>query len=123
MKKFRTKIHLFQILVFILIGVIIVGGVLAFGYTSFNDHTYTVTVTDKERVYQKDSSKYLIFTKDKDNNERVFEDTDNVLRFKFNSSDLFGELKQNKTYNIKVVGYRIPILSWYENIISIEESK
>ena len=91
-----------------------------FAATSFNDTEYTVTVTDKERVVGNASSYYLIFTEDQNGEVLVFENTDNIFRGKFDSSNIQGELKIGSTYNITVVGYRIPFLSMYQNIIEIE---
>ena len=93
---------------------------------SFNDTEYTVTVTDKERVVKissdesNSSSKYLVFTEDAQGETIVFENTDNIFRGKFNSSTFQGQLKIGNTYRITVVGYRVPFLSMYQNIIAIE---
>lgn len=87
--------------------------------TSFNDTEYTVTVTDKERVVEGESSYYLVFTEDKNGKILVFENEDNVLRGKFDSSNVQGELKIGYTYDIVVVGYRVPFLSMYQNIIEV----
>lgn len=90
-----------------------------------NDHKYTVTITDKERVTtqsDKDniSSKYLIYGEDKNGKTYVFEDTDTLFRWKFNSSDVYGTLKEGKTYELTVIGFRIHILNWYENIVDFK---
>ena len=66
---------------------------LAGGYALFvksTEETVTITVTDKERITEKDSdggtsSKYLIFT-----DSETFENTDSTLFWKFNSSDVYG---------------------------------
>jgi hypothetical protein len=105
-------------LVFVVIIVGIIGLTVA---TSFNDHKFTITVTDKERVNSDDSSKYLIFGDSKTEEGLVFENTDALLRGKFNSSNIYSKLKVGNTYEITVVGYRVPFLSWYENIIDIQE--
>lgn len=78
----------------------------------------TFTVAKAERVIYGRSSKYLIFTKDE-----TFENTDSIAYFKFNSSDLYGQINKGKTYKAKVAGVRIPFLSWYRNIIRIQESQ
>jgi hypothetical protein len=78
-------------------------------------------VTDKDRIYDKDNSRYIVFTEDENGNVRVFENTDNLLRLKFSSSDLQGSISVGKTYTFTVVGVRVPILSMYENILKIEE--
>lgn len=45
--------------------------------TSFNDHTYTITVTEKERVTYAESSKYLIYSTTSDGETKVFEKKEN----------------------------------------------
>lgn len=90
-------------------------------FTSFNDHEYTVTITDKERVSDDDTSKYLVFAEGDNGDSLVFENTDNWFRFKFSSSNLQGEIKEQETYKITVIGYRFPLNSSYENIIKIEK--
>ena len=94
---------------------------------SFNDTDYTITVTDKERIYtgsgDTSSSKYLVFGEDNNGNAFVFENTDCLLRGKWDSSNIQGQLKEGNTYKITVVGYRVPFFSWYQNIIKIEEIK
>ena len=107
----------FVLVVFLIIGVIIFSA-----SASYNEHTYTVTITDKERVYDKDSSKYLVFGEDVETGEtRVFQNTDSFFRGKFDSSNVYGSLKEGETYTITVVGYRIPLFSWYENIVKYEK--
>ncbi len=92
---------------------------------NFNDHSYIITVTDKERVVsgsgENTSSKYLIFGDTPDGTPVVFENTDTFLRFKFNSSNIQGSLKEGHTYKITVVGIRVPLMSMYETILKVEE--
>lgn len=74
-----------------------------------------ITVVKTERVSNKESSRYLIFTENE-----TFENTDSWMFLKFDSSDLYGQLKTDSTYNVKVAGWRIKMLSSYRNIISIQ---
>ena len=111
----------------IMIAVILV---LSIGYEaifSFNDTEYTITVTDKERIYKgsgdTSSSKYLVFGDDDNGNSLVFENTDCFIRGKWNSSNIQGQLKEGNTYKVTVVGYRVSFFSMYQNIIKIEEIK
>ena len=104
--------------------------VLSIGYEaifSFNDTEYTITVTDKERIYEgsgdTSSSKYLVFGDDDNGNSLVFENTDCFIRGKWNSSNIQGQLKEGNTYKVTVVGYRVSFFSMYQNIIKIEEVK
>lgn len=87
----------------------------------FNTETYVVTITDKERVNKGDSSKYLVYADSEDGESLVFENTDSLFHGKFNSSNVQGKLKEGKTYELTVVGFRIPILSSYQNIVNVEE--
>jgi hypothetical protein len=79
------------------------------------DTVTNVVVTDKERITtgsgDATSSKYLIFTPNE-----VFENTDSILMFKFNSSDVYGSIQRGQTCTFEVVGWRVPFLSWYRNI-------
>ncbi len=76
-----------------------------------------ITVEEKERVCSSDNEcKYLIFT-----NKGVFENTDSYLQFKFDSSDVYGALKPESTYKVKINGLRVPFLSMYKNILNVEE--
>lgn len=93
-----------------------------------NDHKYTVTITDKERVITQvaegqTDSKYLIYGEDKNGKTYVFEDTDTLFRWKFNSSDVYGALKEGETYELTVIGFRVHIFNWYENIIDFKVVK
>lgn len=110
--------------------VIVLAIVFSVKVFSFNDAEYTVTITDKDRITEssKDSggnrntsSKYLVFGDDENGNSLVFENTDCFIRLKFNSSNVQGQLKEGHTYKITVIGYRVPFLSWYQNIIKLEE--
>lgn len=83
--------------------------------TTFNDHCVVATVVDKTVKIEKDSSYYLIFT-----DCGVFKNADEVLRWKFNSSDFYAKIRVGTTYKFTLVGYRIPFFSLYENIIKAE---
>lgn len=77
-----------------------------------------IMVKDKERVVYNNGSKYLVWTENE-----VFKNTDQLLKWKFNSSDLQGKLEKGKAYRCKVYGWRISILSKYRNLISCEDKK
>lgn len=94
----------------------IAGSIVFRALPLLTQETVSVTVTEKERIRDGDNDKYLIWTEDE-----VFENTDEFLLGKFNSSDIYGNLKENETYECKVYGWRIPLFSTYRNIISCEE--
>lgn len=74
-------------------------------------------VTDKERIVDRsgDDSRYLVHGEDE-----TFENVDSILFLKWNSTDVQRELRKGETYEVRVVGWRIRILSTYRNIINIE---
>lgn len=94
-----------------ILGILLV--VLLCAYPLFTQADVSVTVKDKERITQGKSSRYLVWSEEGE----VYENTDYLLLGKFNSSDLYGELEEGKTYECHVAGLRIPILSKYRNLI------
>jgi hypothetical protein len=116
----------FSIILAVILGIVCIIGIIGYNVAfTFNDTQYTVTVTDKERIVEgsgeNTSSKYLVFCDDENGESLVFENTDELLRGKFNSSNIQGKLKEGNTYEITVVGYRVPFLSMYQNIIEVKE--
>ena len=83
-------------------------------YSYGTKETMTCNVKNKERVFTKDRSKYIIFCENE-----VLEDTDTLWYLKFNSSDVYNDLDIGKEYKLDVYGWRIPVLSAYRNIIRI----
>ena len=112
----------FIIGIFIALAVVVaVGGIIYSIAANYNEQTYVATVTDKDVRNYNNSSKYLVFTKTEDEETRVFSVEDSLLRFRWNSSDVYGEIEVGKTYQFTTVGFRFEILSMYENIIDFEE--
>lgn len=108
--------------VYSLAAMTVVAGI--FGAVSYGVHTSTqdvviATVLDKERVtnsYGKDAqSKFLVFT-----DVETFENTDSIWALKWNSSDIYGRIERNATCRFEVVGFRVPFLSMYRNILSAD---
>ena len=122
-RKKNTRIFF----VVVMIAIMLVSLIAQEAIFNFNDTEYTITVTDKERIYtgsgNSSSSKYLVFGDDQNGNSLVFENTDCFIRGKWDSSNIQGQLKEGNVYKITVIGYRVPFLSWYQNIIKIEEVK
>lgn len=81
----------------------------------------TLTVDSKwvKGVYG--SQKYLVSGKNSNGEEVVYEVTDNLFALRFNSSDIYAEIKEGNTYKMTVGGYRVQLFSWYPNIYSIEK--
>lgn len=94
------------------------GGCAVLAYDALNPESdVTFTVSGKERVCdggKNGSCKYLIYT-----DHGTYENTDSLLKGKFNSSDMYGSICVGTKYTAHVRGVRAPFLSWYKNIIEI----
>ena len=77
----------------------------------------TITVDDKWTKYKAGQDKYLI----SDTDGNVYEIGDSALFLKFDASGRYAKIDTGKTYNVKIVGWRIPIISSYQNIIELTE--
>lgn len=82
----------------------------------FCEDIVQVKVNEKAVSIRSDESVYLIMT-----DREVFENTDDLLIAKFNSSDVYASIKVGKKYKMVVYGFRIPFLSMYRNIRSVDE--
>lgn len=109
------------------VGLGVLGAVIAVGmvtlfagsavYQYGNVHNVTFKVNDKVSHQSGNSSTYLIYT-----DKGVYSDSDSVLHGKFNSSDVYGQLQRGHTYDCKVHGHRVHVMSWYENILSCKNA-
>ena len=114
----------YKLMAVIMAVVVLIVAIFCSMFTSFNDHTYIATVTDKERIVENNdgvvNSYYLIFCKDEHGNYYEFKNEDILIRGKFNSSSVYNQLEVGETYKFTVVGFRVVLFSWYENIIKFE---
>lgn len=77
-------------------------------------HSFNTVVLDKKIIYVDDKSTYLIITQ-----HGVFQNTDSLLKGKFNSVYLNNKLKIGSSYNLTVVGFQIPLFDIHPNIIRV----
>ncbi|RJQ20006.1 MAG: DUF1523 family protein [Nitrospiraceae bacterium] len=98
-------------------GIVLVIAAAGF-YSYFIADTVETVINDTEVKRYNGNDTYLVFT-----DYGVLQNTDARYRFKFNSSDIQNtciRLKGKKA-EIKKYGWRIRPLSWYENIVAVEE--
>lgn len=89
--------------------------------------TQTITISDKgikvDAVANDNSAgtlaSYLIYTK----SGEVFTNKNSLWYNKWRSDELQGKLKIGKTYRVKTVGFRVPVLGMHKNILSAVEVK
>lgn len=90
---------------------------ITLGFTA-NQETNTCLLSGTEVKNTSETSTYLLFCENGD----VYSNVDNIFFGKFNSSNIQASLKVGKTYELKTQGWRIPFLSMYKNVISVEEN-
>lgn len=115
-KKIKNIITTFTIVIAL---VCVIGGFICFPYLTCSKDIVTINKTEVKR--NKTSDKYLIFATNSEGEKIVLENTDSIAFFKFNSSDIQGDIEIGETYKIKTSGIRMPFLSMYKNIIDIEK--
>ena len=120
-KGYVDKAGVLYIGTFIILVLVILGLIILNIAGLFNQNYYTVTVTDKGIKRSGGSDRYLIYTTLENGNIETFENTDNFFYGKFNSSNIYADLIVGGKYKIKVIGFRIPFLSRYQNIIEYEK--
>ncbi len=102
----------------VVIALLLATAVYSYHYLN-SEQTIQITVQDKERERKGrgnySSSKYIVHA-----NDESFEVTDSILFWRWNSTDVYRDLRRGKTYRVRVVGWRKPFLSWYRNILEIE---
>lgn len=86
-----------------------------------NKQTIRTKVVGKERITSSNSegsvsSYYLIYTE-----AGPLKLEDELWYGNFNSSDWYGQIRQDSTYTFETVGYRIGYLSEYPNIVKFSK--
>lgn len=100
----------------ILVLLIFVG--IPFGVYKAKGTQRQVTFTVQDKIVKSVGSgnnttqEYLIFT-----DKGIFKDTDSLLNWKFNSSDVYGQLQKGHKYDCRVFGYRFGFTSDYPDIL------
>ena len=78
-------------------------------------------VTEKTVKNSNKSGTYLVFIEDETGSIIPLEVTDSLLRWRFNSSDVWGNIHEGQSYVFEVGGSRVEFMSWYPNIYSYRE--
>lgn len=78
----------------------------------------TITITGKDVKNTSESSTYMVFT-----DKGTYCVKDSLLFWRWDSSDMYGSLHEGGTYEIEAVGWRVPILSMYPNILEASDTE
>jgi hypothetical protein len=100
----------------VLIGITVL--VLIVLYSYFIPDTIMTKITDAQMT--KVDGRFMIATED-----RPLVNEDAKYRLKFNTGTVQNEAirLRGKVVRIRKYGWRVPMLSWYENVVKIEEVK
>jgi len=100
----------------VVVVLVVIGAVGTFIYTRAHttEHVGCVVI-DKDRASTENGTSYRVYT----DNCGVFAADDSLFDWKFGSADVYNAITVGESYDFKTRGVRIPILSQFENIISI----
>jgi uncharacterized protein (UPF0333 family) len=101
------------LLLIIVIAILMITYPISYAFTSGEE---TITVKDKWVKYHGSDAKYLVSSED----GQVFEITDSIIRWRFDSSNLYADIDIGNSYSIKTQGWRFAFMSDYKNIIKAE---
>lgn len=111
--------------------VAIFGGVIFLKVGNRREYVITNVIVQTELQSSSDdngtiySTRYLYFCTTDTGEEIVFENEDNLLFGKFNSSDILAKIRKyeqsKKPFKIKTAGFRIGFFSMYQNILEVYE--
>lgn len=108
--SFKSKLFVWG---FVAAAILLVAHPLVIRQATLEDRT--VVVTGAERVITNDDSYYLVYT-----DQGTFRNSDDLLAWKFNSSDFHGEFLAGGTFEVETAGIRFAPFSWYPNILEME---
>lgn len=101
-------------------GVFVIGfimlGALIFSIIAVNHtETKTCTITSKESVARDSEHEYRVYTEQCG----TLSVKDSWLKMRFNSADVYGSIQEGKTYEVTTMGFRIPLISSFPNILEV----
>jgi hypothetical protein len=121
---YKARLETIKVLVNLIIALIVIIGGITWTAVKFNHKSnYNVVVTDKQIKRHDKKDKYMLYTEDEKGKTYVFENVDSFFAWKWNSSDMYGEIKKGHKYELSVTGFRAPFFSMYPNIIEYKEVK
>ena len=98
-------------------GILLIGLLIFFGSLGYqNEDIIECTIEDKWIKRRGKDDMYLVQC-----DNEVYQITDLLFKGKFNSSDIYANLKVGNTYEITTTGYRFELFSMYKNINKYEK--
>jgi len=112
------KLNLYSFIILVIIGVAAVGTT---GVAIFTASKVTVRLTVNEKWVKSppgSTNQIYLFS---DTSFNVYQITDEWLYMRFDASNRYAKITVGKTYDVTLVGWRIPFFSMYQNAIEIQE--
>jgi len=78
--------------------------------------TETITIKEKWVKYHEEDAKYLVSS----TNGQVFQITDSIIKWRFDSSNLYSDIEEGDRCDIKTQGWRWGFFSDYKNILEVD---
>lgn len=75
-------------------------------------------VDNKEAVQKDNGNQYRVYAADSD---AVYVVSDSILKLRFNSANVYNEIKEGRRYDCKKFGWRVPLFSMFENLKDCHE--
>ena len=112
---------------FVIVGITVFAlglGTMIVGSTVTNTF-HSCSVTNKDRTTgTKGTSDMRVYANCEGNPAvQVFSVNDNPFVLQFNSADIYGNIEVGKTYDFTTHGFRIPVLSMFDNIATATASR
>jgi len=107
-------------------GILIFLGILAVSCGSTlmyvaTEKTVEIKIHEKHRIASGDTSYWMVMAEDRDGTPIELTNTDMIWYWKWDSSTIQNELKVGGWYRVRIAGIRLNFLSWYPDIVKIEE--
>lgn len=115
----NKKADLLEIFAILGVALVIICIGLLIGYNvlyAITTGSETITIKEKWVKYHGEEAKYLISS----TNGQVFQITDSIIKWRFDSSNLYADIEEGNRCKIKIQGWRFPILSDYKNILEAD---
>jgi hypothetical protein len=80
----------------------------------------TITISEKYNIASGAGKGLTINNSVMDEKYNVYKVSNSLYMLHFTSAELMMKIEKGKTYTVKGYGWRVPILGWYPNIVSIK---
>lgn len=101
----------------VVVGILCLVTIIAVPVTQYAKTSWvTLSIDDKESVSSGDGHEYRVYT-----DKGTFKVGDSLVHLRFNAADVYGKIQKGQTYQCKVYGWRIPLLSGFKNILECKK--